>query len=324
MNGSFVVLLRVHTLFSFTNSPNFIQPLMGHQFAALVDTNALSLARYMRATRDSCPLVCGWTFTQFLQTYPKLHARFTALDRSRRESMNLGSWLTPRFTTIAPIALFASGRLNGTCNDVTYHQDTTHIWALESDAVFHGDALNTFFRPLQSVPADLLSTGFAAGVAREWWGYFLHTFPDTTWYRRVSRPGFGCGALNMRCRRKRCSFYDGLNRCPSRSHPKAVLFRQIAVERFSPRLIRASDRAMQEGHGALAEMFESTLCLTLWNHTCVMRDWQDFYPSSYYVWNPAPIPLVDLPEPNMWIHPMKPPYLFYQRNPLKRRSSLLG
>lgn len=292
-----VVVLKTHGQGSSRIAHTFWKQLGNDRFGVLHNGVLYSKAPYR---------FCTWTFYDFTQQYSRLVESSRFLPKTKRHTPGNEEWLSPHFAIMAPLMLFYTGKLTGTCNAL--RNGMTHVWAVESDAMFHGNS-ESFFRSFDATHADLLSTGFAV-ADRGWWGYPLHTsnFPAPQHFDNL--PKFSCvqDALARECTPQKCSFHASARSCPRGA--SGYLFRLVVVERFSTRLLTTIDEHLQESRAITGEAFASSVCA--WADDCSYLDWQDLqngrFRSDNFVWHPRPVERSRMPHmtKDIWYHPIKP------------------
>ena len=253
---------------------------------------------------------CSWQWDDFLSRYPALVQANAQLPEFNQASQSTGKrWLSPHFAVLAPVVLFHTRALNGTCNDLAYSPAVGRLWSVEQDALYNG-RLDQFVSALQAVNADLLSTGYIAADS-DWWGYALHT--KTPYLRpkvHTSAANFTCviRAARSVCTDVACNVLTSAQACPKNG--VGFLFRVVVVERFSASLLSLVHDNLQRGVGMVGEVFASTLCDS--HPGCILKDWQvelnSRFFSENFIWNPRPVAARPGPvriAQNRWAHPIK-------------------
>lgn len=293
---NFVVFLKTHGNIDLNAIKKYHNTIGSNKFSVLHNGKKLTYTFFKH---------CSWTFYEYEKRYPFLKVAHENLDVSRQVNIN-NKWYSAHFAILAPLMLFISNSLTGTCNSLLYDKKLTNIWSLESDTYFKGNPLY-FFEDFKSNNEDLLSTGFAT-VDSGWWGYNLHTKMNIT-EKNHKYSNFNCIYKNLlkKCQYDDCNILNAKNGCDSMSY--GYLFRLVIVERFSHKLLYEIEKYLQAGQAMAGEAFASSVCDL--KPDCTLGDWQLLLNKKYmardFIWYPIPgvVNRRLRVQPNNWAHPIK-------------------
>lgn len=268
-----------------------------HRFTVLYDAasrapkvNDTTAVAEAAAALPAAARLCAHSFDEVRRAFPMMERRlFSAAFKgpSWLRNTTFGS----RMITAGPeLALLQAGRLSGPrCAP----RAAAAYWSIEGDAAFTG-APRDFFDAWLSDGADLLSTGYMLGGGR-YWGQHVHTFGARQLVfessavaiaggeRPLPQPLCGVGlppeaatgagrTLSRAHRYTRNEASTDLRWGPGRCNvTRGPLFRLIAVERMSSRLLLHLSSLLHEGRFAIGEVFAGSACAA--QPWCVLSDW---------------------------------------------------
>ena len=253
-------------------------------------------AERIQKARDALPAirVCSYSFTDFKNAFGAMERRLANSTGWRYGKIDMKfTAFTPRGITGPELVLFRAGQLAGCTPAQLPAAPWAHLWSVESDAAFIGDAVR-FFDAFELEPTDLLSTGFTIGGGNYWARHLTTHEPPPSFGRADAavRPLGGahplplllCGVDPMAAAtgepsasRRMVSYTRRVAAADIAAGPggcnasRGPLFRITVVERLSARLVLHLADLLADGRFAFSEIFISTACAA--QPWCRIGDW---------------------------------------------------